>query len=169
MDSHAVTGDRLSVEFEHTRGEFTAAVRAVSRRGRFVKVVFGVGAALVALGLLATASGGDDGGWTAIGVGVLAWLAFVYLYCPLGQWRAEALFRGPRRLTFDDDGVTCITPLSETRLLWPFYTAMIETDRCYVLMRKGRCCTPIPKRAFTTAGDADRFRTLVAGHLTPGT
>ena len=166
MDFPAVTDGQLSVQFEHTRAEFTAAVRAVSRRGRFFKIVGGVGAALTAVGLLATLSGGDDGGWTSIGIGLLAWLAFVYFYCPLAQWRAEALFRGPRRFTFDDDGVTCITALSETRLRWPFYTAMIETDPCYVLMRRGRC-TPIPKRAFTTIADVERFRTLVAKRIAP--
>ena len=166
MDFHAVTDGQLSVEFEHTRGEFTAAIRAVSRRGRFFKVVGGAGAAVTAVGLLATLSGGDDGGWTAIGVGLLVWLAFVYLYCPLAQWRAEALFRGARRFMFDDDGVTCVTSLSETRLRWPFYTAMIETDRCYVLTRKGRC-TPIPKRSFTTPAALEHFRTLVARHITP--
>jgi hypothetical protein len=160
VDSPAVTDGQLSVQFEHTRAEFTGAVRAVTRRGRFFKIVAGVGAAMMAIGLLATLSGGDDGGFTTIGGCVLAWLAFIYWYCPLAQWRAESLFRGPRRFTFDDDGVGCITELSETRLRWPFYTGMLETERCYVLMRRGRC-TPIPKRSFTTPDELERFRALV--------
>lgn len=166
MDVPAVADGQLAVEFEHARSEFTAAVRAVMRRGRTFRIVFGVGAAVTAIGLLATASGGDDGGFTAIGIGVLAWLAFVHRYCPWAQWRAESLFRGQRRFTFDDEGVRCITPLSETHLRWEFYTGMIETDRCYVLMRRG-FCTPIPKAAFATPADAERFRTLAVRSLTP--
>jgi hypothetical protein len=166
VDSHAVTDGQLSVQFEHTRGEFAAAVRAVTRRGRFFKIVSGVGVAMTAIGLLATLSGGDDGGFTAIGVGVVAWLAFMYFYCPLAQWRAESLFRGPRRIILDADGVSCITALSETRLRWPFYTGVFETDRCFVLVRRNRC-TPIPKRSFTTPADVERFRDLIAGAVTP--
>lgn len=168
VDSSAVTDGRLSVQFEHTRAEFTAALRAVIRRRRVFKIVGAVGAAFMAIGLLATLSGGDDGGFTAIGIGVLTWLAFMYLYCPVAQWRADSIFRCPRSLTFDDDGVGCSTELSEELLRWPFYTAMIETERCYVLMRNNRC-TPVPKRAFTTPADADRFRALVARSVTPAT
>jgi hypothetical protein len=83
VELSAVTDGQLSVQFEHTRAEFTAAHRAVMRRGRALKVIAGVGAVLMAVGLLATLSGGDDGGWTFIGGSVLAWAAFVYLYCPL--------------------------------------------------------------------------------------
>ena len=96
VEFSAVTDGQLSVEFEHTRAEFTAALRAVMRRGRPFQVIAGVGAVLTAVGLLATLSGGDDGGWTVIGGSVLAWAAFMYVYCPLAQWRNEALFRGPR-------------------------------------------------------------------------
>jgi hypothetical protein len=166
VDPSAVTDGRLSVEFEHTRAEFTSALRAVTRRSRVHRIILVVGVALTAIGVLATVSGGDDGGFTAIGVGVLAWLAFMQFYCPLAFWRADSVFRGPRRLSFDDDGVGCVTPLSEERLRWAFDTKMIETDRCYVLMRNNRC-TPIPKRAFTTPADADRFRRLAAAALPP--
>ena len=99
---------------------------------------------------------------------MLARLAFLYFYCRVAQWRAEALFRGPRWFTFDADGVTCITALSETRLRWPFYTGMIETDRCCVLMRRNRC-TPIPKRSFASPVDLERFRTLAVAAITPST
>ena len=167
MEFSAVSDGQLSLEFEHTRGEFTAALRAVMRRSRAVKVVTGIGSVLTAVGLLATLSGGDDGGWTVIGGSVLAWVAFMYLYCPLAQWRKEALFRGPRRLTFDEYGLGCITPLSETRVRWGFFTGMIETDRCYVLLRRAQC-TPVPKAAFRSPVDVDRFRTLVAERITPG-
>jgi hypothetical protein len=167
MDSVSVTDGSLSVEFEHSRSEFAAAVRAATRRGRFFKITLGIGGAITGVGVLATASGGNDGGFTAIGIGVLVWLAFVYLYCPLAQWRSEALFRGERQFVFDDDGVVCVTPLSETRLRWPFFTTMFETDRCFVLMRRGRC-TPIPKRAFSPA-EAERFTALVRRALPPAT
>ena len=40
-------------------------------------------------------------------------------------------------------------------------------DRCYVLMRRNHC-TPVPKAAFRSAADLDRFRTLVANRMTPG-
>jgi hypothetical protein len=143
-----------------------AGMRAVARRNRGYQILFAIGSVMLGIGLLARLSGGDDGGWIVIGTSELAWIAFCYFGSPALRWRSDSINRGPRRFAFDPDGVTCVALLSESRIRWPFYTALFESDRVFVLLRGGRACTAIPKRAFSSQTDADHFRALAARGMT---
>jgi hypothetical protein len=50
----------------------------------------------------------------------------------------------------------------------PLPTGNTSTDLAtIILMRRGQC-TPVPKAAFRSPGDLERFRTLLAERMTPG-
>jgi YcxB-like protein len=164
---------KISLEFQYSEAEYLAASRLLffSTTNLLVRlVVFGllmVGGAL-AFGLLLSESLIM---WVtllfvALLEGVLFYNALVVI--PRKYFRGDAKFHERYQLAFSDEGVKAKTSQIDSKLAWSLYTKVVEGRDMYVLLygQDTRMMTAVPKRVFVNKDQENRFRELVARHIT---
>lgn len=150
------------VDFQLTGEEFRRALRWAIRRRPLFPVLAALGPVFIVIGLLV---GGHTGGLLGgVGVGLLVLLLLSLSLSPAIAWRRNAWARGPRTLSFSDEGVQTRTPVSEGLMQWRAFKTTDETDHCYMLRMANRAYVIVLKRAFATAQDQARFRELIERH-----
>ena len=132
--------------------------------GVFVVVIF----PLIVFGLGLT----RGQGWIAALTSNLAWIvgfpALWLLGIPIAQrWGASRTFRatpaarGDRTFTFDETGIAIEGGLSSGRLAWPAIVRFVETGDLFLLFLGRQIAHFIPKSAFASDLELQRFRALV--------
>jgi hypothetical protein len=154
----------VTVNFEFTKPEFEAAMRAMLLKLRVHRLVMAIGGALVAVGVVFLILDNDDHAFITPGLVLLAYVGLSIFLMPKRKWRSAKTVHGEQRYRFDANGMVFTTPVSETKLGWSYYPALVESERFYFFRSRGQICNPIPKRALDPAGEA-QFRALVARHI----
>lgn len=106
----------------------------------------------------------------------LAWIvgfpAFWLLGIPIAQrWGATRTFRatpaaqGDRVYSFDETGISVVGGLSSGRVAWPAIVRFVETRDLVLLFLSNQVAHFIPKAAFASDTDLERFRALVTDNL----
>ncbi|MGH7536466.1 MAG: YcxB family protein, partial [Gemmatimonadales bacterium] len=67
--------------------------------------------------------------------------------------------------TFSGTGISVLAGEERGNLPWGFYIRATETKNLYVLLRNAKQGNFVPKSAFPSDEDEDRFRDLVADHI----
>ena len=147
----------LELRFAPTRREYVAGARA--EPNRLLRVGMVAGAGLFASGLAAKTDLLTGLGITVLVFGVVAFAL------PYWRWSTLPDLQADEHWVIDDDGVTIERAESTTRNGWGFYTELVDAGRVYVLL-DGRAGTDVvPKRAFTSEAEEERFIAFGQEHL----
>jgi hypothetical protein len=94
-------------------------------------------------------------------------MIFATNYILPGIWfRQEPMLRDEYQLAFSEDGILFRTVQIDSQLQWSLYTRIVESDRFFLLYFGKRSFTIIPKRAFPSVEQADRFREMLKRRAT---
>jgi len=98
-------------------------------------------------------------------VALCCYWPWLYYWLPRRRYRVNAAVHDQRELAFGADGVTGQYGSRTVTRPWGQYREVLEFDDMYVLRYRGNSST-VPKRAFATPDQEERFRSLVAAHCT---
>jgi hypothetical protein len=147
----------VSVTFKLTRPEFYGIWRKLHSRQRRTLPLCGV--VILAVGIFI-----PNITLTVIGAALTAWwTAYLYVLLPRRFWERFAQIRETHALTFTDHNVTEDLFQAKSTFDWNYWTDLTMAGEAYVL-KSNRGYTFIPRRAFSTTDDEQRFRQLAA-HL----
>lgn len=153
----------VTVRFELTERDFTDGLRTITRRQPTFWVGPLLGVATLSYGLAA-----GDSLARVWGTVLLLLTAASLALVPRLRWR-HGHVAGEQQHTFATDGITVRAAGQQGQLPWDFYEAVAETPRVYVLLRSRKQGNFIPRRAFESPDDEERFRSLLAAKgLLPG-
>jgi len=88
-----------------------------------------------------------------------------YFLAPAMRFKGIARLSAPQVHTFSGTGISVRAGSQQGNLPWGFYQRAVERPGVYVLLRTAREGNFIPKEAFDSPGEEERFRVLVADHL----
>jgi YcxB-like protein len=158
----------VSITFRYLPGEYVRAIRA-HQRTRMRLVMDGIISTLaLAISLLAFMSGRRDVFWLGVAlfaVGLALPLLLAVFYFILPRMLTSTRFDGDYEMTFSDDGIHFRATAVDSRIGWSLYHRAIVTRDFYLLYRRTREFTVIPKRAFASAADMQVFDRLLAAHV----
>jgi hypothetical protein len=158
----------VTVEFTLSEPEVVRSFRWVLlRQGRLVSLA-DTGLLFLVLGVALLAFGHSPvPGFAAmaIAVGCLALFLYPVLRNPRTIWRRTASLRQAQSIRFSEDGCEARSDVATLDVTWEIFTSCIDTPLCYMLTTRDRTTLPVPKRAFASADDEERFRDLVGRHL----
>lgn len=89
----------------------------------------------------------------------------LYFYIPHYQWRHTAKYHQEYQLIFSGDSIYFKTPTIDSHLDWTIYAALWENEEFYFLIQAPRMYAILPKRAFASPSDAQRFEEMAALNL----
>ncbi len=162
----------VSVTFEYTPADHFFATYALRRRFISIWIVYllaGVFPLILGAMLLVTPGGRPD-------VAFMPWLLalpfLVFVIAPLLTWakvnrviRTTPAARGPRTVTFGDEGMSAITEVSQTDLKWATFVKVVETNRYFFFFLSPRVPIFIPKRFLPDPNDLRDLRHLIRVNL----
>jgi hypothetical protein len=163
--------DALEVTFDHRLGDHLAADRLYYRSTLLWKLDKVVAGLLVAAGGYLTWVAGPR--WWALicfPLAVAEWFDLLSLRpLQIVYWfKRNPKFRETYHLRFDPAGIRFRTASIDSRITWAYYTRLLEDARLCLLVYGSRMYSVVPKRAFATPEELNRFRALVASHLGHG-
>lgn len=161
--------ETVSITFDNTVADHLAAERLYYKSSPLAKLDKVVAIVLVGVGLLATWGAGVRW-WTLIffPLAVLEWFNLLSPRPLVIRWwfARNPKFRETYHLTFDRAGIHFRTRSIDSRLTWDHYTRALEDGQLVLLVYGTQMYTVIPKRAFESESDRERFRSLVAECIT---
>jgi hypothetical protein len=175
VPSDDVDIDRLDppvvIEFQLSAQEMAAALRSQLLRRPVIWVLPVWGVLLAVIGVIFLVSPGVGAknivGFALLGIGVYTVAVFAYVVwrAPLKAWHRNEGLRGPQMIAFSEEGYQARSTFSEGRSTWALMKASFENDRFYMLLLSTRrAYLVIPKRAFKSKQDEERFRHLIERH-----
>jgi hypothetical protein len=147
----------LTLTFAPTRAEYVAGARA--EPNRLLRVGMVAGAGLFASGLAAKTDLLTGLGITTLVVGLAAFAL------PYWRWSTSPALQEEETWTIDDLGCTIERTGSKTRNAWSFYTELIDAGRVFALLDGRARADALPKRAFASEADEQRFIALSREHV----
>lgn len=164
----------LVVEFQLSAHELATALRSQLLRRPVIWIMPVWSVLLAVIGVIFLVSPGVGSknivGFALLGVGVYTVAVFAYVVwrAPLKAWHRNESLRGPQMITFSDEGYQARSTFSEGRSTWALIKASFENDQFYMLLLSTRrAYLVIPKRAFSSNQDEERFRHLLERHTEP--
>ena len=161
--------DALTLQVELTPGDLVEALGVhqwtPSTRSSLLSA-----AAITGVGLLTRWNGAATwvwGGCFALGALILLLTAGLPLFVLL-HWRRNRDVYGPATLVVDGQGLRGMEEQGEAHLQWSAFTRLREGKRLFLLYRSPAYFIVLPKRAFASSSDVDRFRALADDRLPPG-
>ena len=148
----------VTVRFKLTQAEFAEGLRAIMQRQLTFWVGPILGAVTLFYGFLI-----DDTVARVWGTIVLLLAIASIAAVPGLRWRQSQKLAGEQQHTFSEERITVRAAGQQGDLPWDFYARVVETPRVYVLMRNRKQGNFVPRRAFASPDDEERFRTLVTG------
>jgi hypothetical protein len=151
--------ESVTIRFRITQDEYADGMRALM----LGQLTFWVGPVLGAATLVAGVVTGDTVAkvWGTV---VLALAAASFFIVPALRWKQSPQL-AEQKHTFSEDGILVRAAGNTGRLPWGFYRRARETARVYVLLRNRRQANFLPKRAFASPEEEERFRRMVAERL----
>jgi hypothetical protein len=140
--------------------ECVTAVRALSVRNPAWWLYFGLGAALIVGGAM-----GSDHSLIAPGIVFLAFWAYGLLLAPELRGRRIARLDHETTMSFSAAGVRAATSTAESRMDWSNCTRLLHSQDVYLLRLRNRTMYIVPRRAFASTDDIDRFQELAERNI----
>ena len=150
----------LTVHFTLTRSEALRCNRRIQARRWPTWVVIGFAIVIGVLGLLLPV---EEWVWFGFPFAITI-AAFAFLIAPALMWQRLPQLRAEQSVSVSDAGVVAKYKDVTTNADWSFFRRSILFDDAYVLQVR-RNYVQIPRRAFASAGDEQRFRDLLDRHL----
>ena len=160
----------VHLAFQYSESEYISAARFYYRRFRHIGLRMAVSAFAVLVGMFGEAFYGDSGLWFALiffGIILFALNTAIYFNNPRAHFRKHPFIRQRYEVEFSDDGIKFRTEETESKYKWGFYRRVIETSKHYYLLYEGNWFSLIPKRAFQTLAEEQKFRSLLKQHVDP--
>jgi len=160
--------NRITVRFVNTLSDHIHAMRLYESRGVFAKIDKVVAVLLAGVGV-----------WLVCLAGVWWWTIMWFVLAPL-EWfdllsirplqvrlafRINPKYREPYCIEFDDLGIHFTTPTIDSHIEWSFYSRVLESDRVFILIYGKPVFGVIPKSAFASVEEIDRFREMLGRHI----
>jgi hypothetical protein len=165
--------DSLSFKYTLTEGDYARAWRIHSAASRLYIVfwlVIGGFIAVLLLDPILAISEGEPLAEAALRVFLpvavftaLVWFSF--------SWRPRYLARQSRYrgleldVTASDTGIALSNELVRSEISWDAYTQAVEKPDMFLLYTGRLMFYPVPKRAFASPQDVERFRALIRTHV----
>ena len=146
--------------FALTAAEYAEGMRVIMRRQPQLWVGPVGGAVILVAGLVIAAPVAIFAGLTLLSFGLWS-----FSMAPQARWRQRSRLHNDQVHTFSGTGITVQAGTERGQLPWGFYRQAVETKNLYVLLRSSKEGNFIPKRAFASEQEEERFRTLVSDHL----
>jgi hypothetical protein len=156
MDPEPVSTAPYLLDFR----ECAAAVRAASVRAPFWWLFLGLGVAAAVAGAT-----GSDHALIAPGIVFVAFCAYGLLLAPELRGRKIARLDHETTMSFSADGVRAKTSTAESRMEWSNFTRLLHSHDVYLLQLRNRTMYIIPRRAFASADDINRFHELATRRI----
>ncbi len=160
--------ESVRLSFDNTLDDHLAAERLYYRSTIFAKVDKIVAVILVLVGAFSTWAVGARW-WTVLffPVAVLEWFNLLTIRpLMIRHWfRQNPKFRETYHLAFDAKGVEFRTASIDSHVAWDHYTKVFEDDRLFLLVYGSGMYTVIPRRAFSSGEESERFRRLVEARV----
>lgn len=158
----------VAIAFQYTEAEYTDAVRLYHRRtgrgpGRKMDVLVAV--ATFALGAFMWVQDGYAPlrlALMVLSVLFLGILAALHWVVPRIWFRRDPKFQDAYELRFDEKGLYFNTRNMDSTIGWEFYQQVIEDGKFFLLVFGKNQFTVVPKRAFASEAEIERFRSLVS-------
>lgn len=151
------------VEHRFTEEEFLDIARRMFIKTGRTWIGALVAAVLIADGAWIGRAVGDAG--IGMGVLILSMEALTIVRGPARGWAASGYRRGAVTVAFAHEGVRARGPDNDTWIRWRALSSTVEIAACYVLiLRSGRVFAYVPKSGFTSEGDEQAVRALLAQH-----
>jgi hypothetical protein len=174
MVSSAVdTGESIRAEFTITKEEYLRAVRSLLIRNIQVRVMLGLGAALIILGILLATGGSDPFGIPggrfilfAYGVFCLLYVGLRYLIQPRQIYNKIPVLQAPQTWEFRETGVLVVAESGLSDVKWAGYKRAWIDREYLVLIATG--FQVFPRRALRDRADLERLEAMVRRHLPVG-
>jgi hypothetical protein len=147
----------LQLHFALTRREYVTTTRAEPSLQNRVGTIVGVG--LVAAGLAAKVPLLTGLGLTAMLVGLVAFAL------PYWRWSTMPALHDEEHWKISDEGCAIERPGSTTRNSWSFYSELVDARGVYVLTDVRGGIDGVPKRAFASEADEERFLEFGRAHV----
>jgi hypothetical protein len=90
----------------------------------------------------------------------LVYAASTLLLAPRRMWQRHPLMRAEQVVTISDEGVTTQLATASSTVDWSYWSRITRVADAYVLEGEGRGYLLIPRRAFGSAADEQRFLEL---------
>jgi hypothetical protein len=149
--------DSMIVNFQFTLDDYHNAFGAHYRKGAsafmrwMLKLVLVIGVLLLLVSALFVITGQRALGvvlpplllgafWTWIGMGK------TYQLSARNQFAKNPALRGPRRVEFNDDGVTTDAGIASSQARWKAYLRYVESKDTFLLYTSPACFVIVPKR-----------------------
>ena len=165
--------DSLSFKYTLTEGDVASAMHSQALRSRYLWVLLGLFALIVAYtfyGQIQAVLLGQRPwyslAWTGLTFSVLgfAWWAFIWLY-PYWVARRWPAIGVERELTVSSNGITSRSALGYSESSWANFTSVLETDEFFLLNMGRANYLPIPKHDFADTLAQDCFRELIRANI----
>ena len=159
---------KITVRFVNTLSDHIHAIRLYESRQLIAKLNKVAAALLVGAGV-----------WLVYAAGVQWWTIMWFVLAPL-EWfdllsirplqvlvmfRTNPKYREPYCVEFDDLGIHFTTPTIDSHIEWSFYNRVVESKRVFILIYGKPMYAMIPKSAFASPDEIDRFRELLRRHI----
>ena len=152
--------DVVRVRFTLARSEYYACQRRIQARLRRHWTLIGAGIAIALVGIvIASAPLIVLGLIFAIGYAARIWLLGPWL-----MWRRTPLMRAEQVVSVSDAGITTELSNASSTADWTFWSRVRVVGNAYVLQGKQRGYLLIPRGAFGSPLDEQRFRELATNH-----
>jgi hypothetical protein len=151
----------VTVRFTLSKAEAFACQRRVQLRHRSTWIYISVGAVIAIVGVvLAIGEVAAFGAIFAVG-----FLADGLLIKPGVVWRRQPAMRTEQAITVSDSGVGLELAGVKSRTEWSYWSRAGLVGDAYVIFGRQRGFAQIPRRAFGSPADEQRFRELLTAHL----
>ena len=150
----------LTVSFTLTRSEALRCNRRLHARRWQIWLPIGFGIVIGVLGLVLPV---EEWVWFGFPFALII-AAFAFLVAPALMWRRLPQLRAEQTVSVSDAGVVAKYNDVSTDAAWSFFSRSVQLADAYVLQVR-RNYVQVPRRAFASAGDEQRFRDLLEEHL----
>jgi len=101
----------------------------------------------------------------AVLICIFLWVIASFVTRPIMVWNRVIGIREPRRVIFNDEGITTITSAKTSTVGWPRFRRSKETSKYYLIIgKRSSVASPFKKTVFANTIDEARFRSLLRNH-----
>jgi hypothetical protein len=146
----------LIIEYQWTRSEYYRAIRKAARVTPFQAAYIIIAAVLTIFFHVFL---------FVVILCVVAWAFAAYVLRPRTLWNKTPGITDPRRVIFNDDGITTTSPSKTATVAWSQFSRSRETpDYYHIFSMRSPVASPFRKAVFVNSLDEARLRSLLRSH-----
>jgi hypothetical protein len=158
----------ITLTFEFTAADYFFATTSYRHRHVVIWVLYLICIGFLFLGIALFLDPGGPAEFRFMPWMFLAMPFLCFVIGPLLTWlkvnwaiRTTPTFRGPRTISFREEGMSITTQVSHTDLKWGTFVKVVETKRFFFFFLSPRAPVFVPKRFLPGPEDRDALRHLI--------